>query len=206
MSIGYDPLLGELRSSNAKLILPPEPYKSKEPILHLPLRDDVRDISPYKHQLPNSQMVISPYGWASGRLEFPLDKYDFSEITLAANVHVDVSSHADMFGIDSEMNAFFWQYRIGTKVVLETWNSSYDHNFSQIANGQPFHLTATLTGQIITIYLNGQLFDQTRWSDLFFPGATFYIWDGWGVLSDVRLYNACLSEAEVWDIYQTDKR
>ena len=74
MAIGYDPLLGELRSSNAKLIVSQSNHFSKQPILHLPLRDFVKDISPYKHQLSNSQMVFTQDGWASGTLEFPLPK------------------------------------------------------------------------------------------------------------------------------------
>jgi len=204
--IGYDPLLGELRSSNAKLIVPQAPYFPKEPVLHLPLRDFVKDISPYKHAITGDTMIFTPDGWASGTLEFPLPKGNITDITLMANVMFTGGGRGNMFGIDSEDNAFFWQYRMGTRTVLETWDSSYDHDFDQAMTGDPFHLAATLSNNIITIYVNGELWEQTEWSPLHFPGATFYIWDHWGMLSDVRLYETCLSEAEIWDIYQTDRR
>lgn len=206
MSVGYDPLLGELRSSNANLILPQKPHYPGKPILHLPLRDFVKDVSPYKHIITGDTMIFTPDGWASGTLEFPLPEGGISDMTLAANVRITSGSRGNMFGIDSEDNAFFWQYRTGTRTVLETWDSSYDHNFPQAETGEAFHLTATLSGSTITIYVNGELWDQTDWSPLQFPGATFYIWDGWGMISDVRLYDTCLSEAEVWDLYQTDRR
>ena len=206
MEIGYDPLLGELRSGNANLIGFLAPEVVKEPILHLPLRDFVKDISPYKHIITGDTMIFSPDGWASGSLEFPLPDGNISDITLTANVMFIGGARGNMFGIDSEDNAFFWQHRMGTCTVLETWDSSYDHDFDQAMTGDTFHLTATLSERTITIYVNGELWDQTYWSPLQFTGATFYIWGGWGMISDVRLYNTCLSEAEVWDLYQTDRR
>ena len=206
MAIGYDPLLGELRSSNAKLILTQAPTATIEPILHLPLRDDARDISPYKHLLPNSQMVFTQDGWASGTLEFPLPKGNIADMTLAANVMFTGGGRGNMFGIDSEVNAFFWQHRFGTCTVLETWDSSYDHDFEQAMTGDPFHLVATLSGTTISVYVNGVLYGRQNWSHLDYPGATFYIWDHWGLVSDVRLYDTCLSEAEIWDVYQADRR
>ena len=206
MSIGYDPLLGELRSSNAKLILPQAPYTPLFPILHLPLHDDAKDISPYKHRITNESMVFTEDGWASGTLEFPLPAGNIADMTLAANVMFTGGGRGNMFGIDSENNAFFWQHRFGTCTVLETWDSSYDHDFEQAMTGDPFHLTATLSGNIISVYVNGALHGRQSWSPLDYPGATFYIWAHWGLLSDVRLYDKCLSDAEIWDIYQTDKR
>ena len=206
MAIGYDPLLGELRSSNADLIIFETPDSAKEPILHLPLRDHARDISPYKHTIIGDTMTFTPDGWASGTLEFPLPKGNITDITLAANVMFTGGGRGNMFGIDSESNAFFWQHRFGTCTVLETWDSSYDHDFEQMMNGDPFHLAATLSGTIISVYVNGELYARQNWSPLYYPGATFYIWEHWGLISDVRLYETCLSEAEIWDIYQTDKR
>lgn len=206
MEIGYDPLLGELRSGNANLIGFLAPEVVKEPILHLPLRDFVKDISPYKHIITGDTMIFSPDGWASGSLEFPLPDGNISNITLTANVMFTGGARGNMFGIDSEDNAFFWQHRMGTCTVLETWDSSYDHDFDQAMTGDPFHLAATLADNIITIYVNGELWSQTVWSPLRYPGATFYIWNGWGMISDVRLYDSCLSDAEIWDIYQTDRR
>lgn len=206
MPVGYDPLLGELRSTSGNLIIPQKPYFPGEPILHLPLRDHAKDVSPYQHQILNEGMLFTPDGWASGTLEFSLAEFDLSDLTLSANVRITSDDRADLFGINSENNGFFWEYRNGTRTVLETWNSSYDHNFDQAETGEVFHLTATLSGQIITIYVNGQMWDQTEWSSLSFPEAFFYIWEGWGQISDVRLYNICLSEAEVWDVYQFDRR
>ena len=206
MAIGYDPLLGELRSSNAALIISETPHLAKEPILHLPLRDFVKDMSPHKHIITDETMVFTPDGWASGSLVFPLPRGNITDITLTANVMLTGGGRGNMFGIDSEDNAFFWQHRFGTCTVLETWDSSYDHDFEQAMTGDPFHLAATLSGNIITVYVNGELWARQSWSPLYYPGATFYIWDYWGQISDVRLYETCLSEAEIWDIYQTDKR
>ena len=206
MAIGYDPLLGELRSSNAKLIVPQSNHFSKQPILHLPLRDFVKDISPYQHQIPVDNMIFTPDGWSSGTLEFPLPKGNIADITLAANVMFTGGGRGNMFGIDSDNNGFFWQYRLGTCTVLETWDSSYDHDFDQAMTGDPFHLAATLSVTTISVYVNGILHGRQNWSPLDYPGATFYIWDHWGLISDVRLYDTCLSEAEIWDVYQTDRR
>ena len=206
MAIGYDPLLGELRSSNAKLIVSQSNHFSKQPILHLPLRDFVKDISPYQHQIPVDNMIFTPDGWSSGTLEFPLPKGNIADITLAANVMFTGGGRGNMFGIDSDNNGFFWQYRFGTCTVLETWDSSYDHDFEQAMTGDPFHLAATLSGTTISIYVNGVLHGRQNWSPLDYSGATFYIWDHWGLISDVRLYDTCLSEAEIWDVYQTDRR
>ena len=206
MAIGYDPLLGELRSSNAKLIVSQSNHFSKQPILHLPLRDFVKDISPYQHQIPVDNMIFTPDGWSSGTLEFPLPKGNIADITLAANVMFTGGGRGNMFGIDSDNNGFFWQYRLGTCTVLETWDSSYDHDFEQAMTGDPFHLAATLSVTTISVYVNGILHGRQNWSPLDYPGATFYIWDHWGLISDVRLYDTCLSEAEIWDVYQTDRR
>ena len=204
MPIGYDPLLGELRSSNAKLIVSQPVHFPGKPFLHLPLHDDAKDISPYQHEIPDNYMVFTKDGWASGELQCPLPDTDLSEMTLCANVKI--SGRGDMFGIDSDDRGFFWENRGGSYTVLETWNGSYDHEFPQGETGEAFHLTATLSGNIITVYVNGILWEQKNWSSLDFPGAVFYIWDGWGLISDVRLYNTCLTDAEVWDVYQTDRR
>lgn len=204
MSVGYDPLLGELRSSNSALITPPMIDYPGQPILHLPLHDDARDASPYQREIIDNELLFTPDGWASGSLAFPLEDVDLSDMTLAANIQI--SDSGNMFGIDSDINAFFWQNRGGSYTVLETWDCSYDHDIDPAGSGESFHLAATLSGNIITIYVNGKFYDQTEWSSLAFPGATFYIWPSFGLISDVRLYKNCLSEAEIWDVYQTDKR
>lgn len=204
MAIGYDPILGELRSSNAQLIVSQPKHFPGQPFLHLPLRDDAKDISPYQHQITDEGMLFTPDGWASGELQFPLPDTELSAMTLCANVRI--SENGNMFGIDSDDRAFFWENRGGSYTVLETWSGSYDHNFPQAESGEAFHLTATLSDRIITIYVNGIMWSQEEWSSLVFLEAVFYIWGGWGLISDVRLYNSCLSDAEVWDVYQTDRR
>lgn len=204
MAIGYDPFLSELRSSNAHLIVSQPRYFPGQPFLHLPLRDDARDISPYRHQITTDEMVFTPDGWANGNLFFALPDTNLSKMTLSANVKI--SNGGNMFGIDSDTNAFFWENRGGSYTVLETWDSSYDHYFSEAESGEAFHLTATLSCNIITIYVNGIPWSQEEWGSLVFPNAAFYIWGNWGHISDVRLYDFCLSEAEVWDVYQNDRR
>lgn len=200
----YDPILGEMRASDADIA---QMMKGDGLILHLPFREDGEDRSANQLQpYAGSFDFIDGWAAASGQVLYDLSAFEPDEITMTGNLTVPANAYyVDVFGLESNWNTFYWQKRSGNRIVLETIDGSFDFNIGEAGNGTPFHISAVYDGRQILCYLNGVLLDSSGWS-LRFPNAVFSFWESACRFSDVRLYGRALNEAEINDIYQQDRR
>lgn len=206
MKVIYDPILGKLRVAD---INSPAPPKIDGLILWLPLRDSADDQSANKLK-PESGTFSFSDGWgiAGSQVRYDLSDFELTNITMTGNLQILLNTtRKNLFGIESAINTFYWQKRNGTRIVLETIHRSFDFDIEEADNGTIFHLSAVYVHDERTIYcyLNGILLNSAPW-DLSFPGAYFNIWVSGSKVSDLRLYNKTLNQAEIDDIYQQDRR
>ncbi len=200
-------------------------------VAYYPFNGDAQDASDngYHGVVNGATHVTDRFGKLNGALNFDGDDFieitdnpdfDLDYVTISAWISPDIEyGERSVFTKDNFNRGYFLNVT-SNKIWFSVGDGSWHHLTIErtLPRNQWSHLVGTFNGNVLKLYINGELAGEKLWSGIIVSGSrTLQIGrNGWythiselyfiGSIDDIRIYNRALSEPEIVALFEEDQK